>query len=260
MRPVLRVHIVPVGFQVKRITEPIIRERADKVYLVTHFSKDKATPYLEKVLKILQKEKTDLQILTRRTNIWDFFECLKIYREIIKEEEEQQQSSGEKERDGHGTHIYINVSSGSRVTTIAGMIACMIWKGTPYYAHIDYENSKKDPADDLPEEKVDAIDELPVYSLNKPRPESLTLLQILSDASGGKMKKSKLIEKLEEANLIDKNLSSAAKHSRLKALLHPISIGGGMDNPLVEVEYGGRQSNVKLTSQGESTLKIFGGE
>jgi hypothetical protein len=142
------------------------------------------------------------------------------------------------------------------------MIACMIWKATPYYAHIDYENSKKDPADDgLPDEKVDAIDELPFYSLNKPRPESLTLLQILSDAGGGgKMKKSKLIEQLEEVNLIDKNLSSAAKHSRLKALLHPITVAtSGIDNPLVEVEYGGgRQSNVKITGQGESTLRIFG--
>ena len=31
-----------------------------------------------------------------------------------------------------------------------------------------------------------------------------------------------------------------------------------LDNPLVEVEYRGRQSNVILTNQGESTLKIFG--
>jgi hypothetical protein len=46
---------------------------------------------------------------------------------------------------------------------------------------------------------------------------------MLSDA-GGRKKKSKLIEGLEEANLIDKNLSSAAKHSRLKALLHPITL------------------------------------
>ena len=33
---------------------------------------------------------------------------------------------------------------------------------------------------------------------------------------------------------------------------------GSLDNPLVEVEYRGRQSNVILTNQGESTLKIFG--
>ena len=44
---------------------------------------------------------------------------------------------------------------------------------------------------------------------------------------------------------------------RLKGLLNSISIAGS-DNPLVEVEYKGKQSNVILTTQGESTLKIFG--
>lgn len=72
------------------------------------------------------------------------------------------------------------------------------------------------------------------------------------------MKKSVLIDRLEEAGIIDKELSIAAKHSKLKGLLSPISISGGLDNPLVEVEYRGRQSNVILTTQGESTLKIFG--
>jgi len=57
--------------------------------------------------------------------------------------------------------------------------------------------------------------------------------------------------------LVDKNLSIPAKHSRLKGLLHPITIGA-MDNPLVDVEYRGKQSNVILTEQEESTLKIFG--
>jgi hypothetical protein len=42
-----------------------------------------------------------------------------------------------------------------------------------------------------------------------------------------------------------------------KGLLNSISIAGS-DNPLVEVEYKGKQSNVILTTQGESTLKIFG--
>jgi hypothetical protein len=37
-----------------------------------------------------------------------------------------------------------------------------------------------------------------------------------------------------------------------------MSIPGGLDNPLVEVEYMGRRSNFILTTQGEGTLKIFG--
>jgi hypothetical protein len=50
------------------------------------------------------------------------------------------------------------------------------------------------------------------------------------------MKKSRLIEELEEACMIDKNLSIGAKHSKLKGLLNSISITGS-DNAPVEVEY-----------------------
>ncbi len=134
----------------------------------------------------------------------------------------------------------------------------MIWKGTPYYANIDY-NDKTDPEEGLPDGDVNAIDEIPVYSINKPKDESLAVLKILSNLKGSQkmMKKNKLQEQLQGVGLVDKNLSGAASHSRLKGLLNPISIAGGLDNPLVEVEHTGRQSNVILTTQGESTLKIF---
>ncbi len=251
MKPGLRVHIVTVGFQVRRITEPLIREKADKVYLVTRSHEDKATAYLDKIMKILRKERY-LQIEKRAIDIWDLFDCLQTYKKIIKEVEEQE---------GKNVHIYINVSTGSKVSSIAGTLACMIWKGTPYYAHIDY-NDKKDPADDLPDEDVTAIDEIPVYSINKPKSESLVVLKLLYNMKEGEgrpkmMNKGRLIEELEEAGIIDKSLSIGAKHSKLKGLLNSISIAGS-DNPLVEVEYKGKQSNVILTTQGESTLKIFG--
>ena len=70
------------------------------------------------------------------------------------------------------------------------------------------------------------------------------------------MKKRKLIEYLENQGVIDSGLSAAAKYSKLKVLLAPMTVGS-LDNPLVEVEYKGRQSDVILTNQGESTLKIF---
>jgi hypothetical protein len=38
------------------------------------------------------------------------------------------------------------------------------------------------------------------------------------------MKKNKLLEQLEEIRLVDKNLSAAAKHNRLKGLLNSISM------------------------------------
>jgi hypothetical protein len=249
MKSGLRVHIATVGFQVRRITEPLIRERADKVYLITHSRDDIAAAYLEKIIKILRKEKY-LKIEKRAMNIWDLFECLETYKKIINDEEHE----GDR-----NSNIFVNVSTGSKVSSIAGTMACMIWKGTPYYAHIEY-NDKTDPEDGLPDEDVSAVDEIPVYSINKPKDESLAVLKILSIVKGSQkmMRKNRLLEQLEEAGLVDKNLSGAAKHSRLKGLLNPISIAGGLDNPLVEVEYKGRQSNVILTTQGESTLNIFG--
>jgi len=254
LKPELRVHIATVGFQVRRITEPLIREKADKVYLITRSHEDKAAAYLEKVIKILRKERY-LQIEIRTSDIWNLFDCLQTYKNIIQEEEEN---------GGKNTHIYINVSTGSKVSSVAGTMACMIWKGTPYYAHIEY-NDKKDPSDGLPDEDITAIDEIPVYSINKPKPESLAVLKILDNTKEGGIgrnkpkviKKSRLIKELEEIGLIDKNASIGAKHSRLKGLLNSISVAGS-DNPLLEVEYKGKQSNVILTTQGESTLKIFG--
>jgi hypothetical protein len=92
--------------------------------------------------------------------------------------------------------------------------------------------------------------------------DSLVVLKILNNMKEGEgrpkmMRKGRLIEELEKAGIIDKNLSIGAKHSKLKGLLNSISIAGS-DNPLVEVEYKGKQSNVLLTTQGVSTLKIFG--
>jgi hypothetical protein len=93
-----------VCFKVKRITEPLIRERADKVYLVIHWRDDKAVSYLEKILKILQKEKY-LKVEKRAMNIWNLFECLETYKKIINDEEYE---------GGKNTHVFVfvNVSTG----------------------------------------------------------------------------------------------------------------------------------------------------
>src|SRR5712692_4334286 len=92
--------------------------------------------------------------------------------------------------------------------------------------------------------------------LSTSSPLVLKILHSIEEEKPKMMRKSRLIEELEEASVIDKNLSIGAKHSKLKGLLNSISIAGS-DNLLVEVEYKGKQSNVILTTQGESTLKIF---
>jgi hypothetical protein len=71
----------------------------------------------------------------------------------------------------------------------------MIWKCTPYFVHIEY-NDKTDPE----EEDVNAIDKIPVYSINKPKDKSLAILKILSNVKGSQkmMKKNRLLEQKQE--------------------------------------------------------------
>ena len=56
-----RIHIAPVGFEVDRIVEPAVKYKADKVYLLVHNNKkeDKATPYIENVIKELKQNKIE---------------------------------------------------------------------------------------------------------------------------------------------------------------------------------------------------------
>jgi hypothetical protein len=238
----LRVHIAPVGFNITRITEPLTGGRADKVYLITHKQDNKSSKYLAMILKILQRDYPSIMIEHKTSDLWDLFACLNTYKQIIRKENEN--------------HVYINVSTGSKVASIAGTLACMIWKGTPYYARINYETSP-DVREIIKEEKVTGIDDLPVYSINKPKTEWINVLKIVQDR-GGRLKKSDLIFALEKKGIIDERLSTAAKHSRLKGLIEPISTAS--DNPLLTVEYKGRRSNVVITAQGISTIKIFGDE
>jgi hypothetical protein len=56
----------------------------------------------------------------------------------------------------------------------------------------------------LPDEDVTAIEEIPVYSINRPKPESLVVLKILEREEGRPkmMKKGRLLQELEEADII----------------------------------------------------------
>ena len=74
--------------------------------------------------------------------------------------------------------------------------------------------TRQDPQEDgLPDEDANGIDEIPVYSINKPKDETLAVLKILNNVKGPQkvVKKNRLLEKLEEVGLVDKNLSGAGQ-------------------------------------------------
>ncbi len=238
----LRIHVAPVGLDsAERIWKPLVAMRADKAYLISHLKDSmevqKIVNQVERTLKN-RLPACDTELI--RTNIWDLFLCLKEFRQIFLSEREN--------------HVFVNVSTGSKILAISGMLSCMIWGGTPYYSQLDYAGAHSPRAAKL---SVRSIETLPVYSLQRPSEQSLKVISII-DAAHGSIRKKELIKKLQspEYELIQQYRSDqpTATHSRLRAILEPLED----EWKFVRVEARGRRSVVSLTPQGETALKIFG--
>ena len=238
----LRVHIVPVGFEFQRVTNPLIEMQADRVYLIRFEKNDDAKTYFSQIRKELSKNYKHIQVKEVFLNIWDLYECIEEFRNIILEEKEN--------------HVYVNVSTGTKITAIAGMLSCMLWDTEPYYTRISYPGKK---SESIPTEHILDSKPLPAYDIIKPKPEFMHILKLLQ-SNNGTMRKSKIINELEgekilrKADLDGNELRGPAKHSQLRALLKPME----QDWKFVKVNASGRRSEVTITKQGENALRIFG--
>lgn len=234
----LRIHIVPVGYDTTRITKPLLDKRADKVYFIRHIG-DKKSSYFDFIKTKLDGSGIDIE--EEFVDIWDLFQCIGKYKEIVNSEKDN--------------HIYVNVSSGSKITAIAGMLTSMLMpKVEPYYVHIEYSSvTPKKIKEDVVKKSV----ELPVFEINQPPKEYLTTLRLLS--KNGSMKKSQLIEELEIAEIVKQKdlgkpfFSEHAKHSQLRAILDP------MEHiwDFIRIDGKGKRSRVKITPQGTFALNMF---
>ncbi len=238
----LRIHISPIGFEFKRVTHPLTQMQADRVYLITYKRNDDATQFLSQIKSDLKQNYKHIQTKEVFVDIWNLYECIEKFREIIFGEQ--------------GNHVYINVSTGTKITAIAGMLSCMLWEAIPYYSHISYTNRKTDT---LLSEHVENPDELPTYDIKKPKSEWMQILKLL-ESHNGVMRKSEIIAELESKKILrskdygGRELTGSAKHSQLRALLDPMKL----EWKYIEIRSSGRRSEVMITPQGKNALKIFG--
>jgi len=239
MKPPLRVHICPVGFEVLRVTEPLLRMRADKAYLVSYKFGDAAASYLTRIKSTLLDGYKHIQLVEEYLDLWDLFACITKFKEIVRKEE--------------GNLVYVNVSTGTKVTAIAGTIVSMLTGSAPYYARVNYGPL---PVAVPPTEKVDDPFEVPVYKILAPSTSAMRILEIIEKESGS-IRKKDLIAKLRKVGLIrstgNAELTPSAEHGRLKPHLDPLE----KEWKFVTVESRGRSSIVKLTDQGRTALKVF---
>lgn len=233
----LRVHIVPVGFEVDRVVLPAIQMKADKVWLLIHDdpTKDKAKPHVEKIKKELEKEGIDIQIAkSDRNNVFKF---LKSVKELIQNEEKND--------------VYVNVSSGSKIQAIACMMACMMFNDknnvTPFYAE-----PESYPATQGKQQSTGLRDliELPKYELKKPKHELVEALKIIRE-HGNRITKKEMAKIADQNKIIvvnaqEENYEQARFASLDKNIIQPLAETW----KFVEIEKIGRNRWIKITQEG----------
>ena len=112
-----RVHLMPVGYENDRIVLSAERFSADRVVLLEYDDQTPHPSYSDTVRERLEDAGFDHE--TVDCDIFDFYDSLGTIAELATR------------LDDHD--VYVNLATGSKVTAIGGMIACMATGATPYY-------------------------------------------------------------------------------------------------------------------------------
>jgi len=182
----LRVHICVVGFELDRISKAAIEKKADKVYLISQNENDDGRWFLQENRRRLEKEGIIVQeeFVEHVNELPDLLSKIK---KIIKEEDEI-------------NNIYLNISSGSTLSAIAGTIISMMFgnnrKIIPYYVKpTDYSETLEFKITDAQKENGEAmprsigvkeITEILTFPIRLPSDDLIIVLNYLQDEESNK--------------------------------------------------------------------------
>ena len=227
-----RVHVMPLGYEEERAYLSAERLKADKVVLVAHPDSDK---YVSTVDTELTKRGIEVEV--ERCNIFDLYSSLGTIAEQLHEHRRE--------------HVFVNISTGGKITAIAGMIACMVTGAEPYYVQAeDYETK-------IPK-GIASIKSLPRYPIEAPDPQQIQILDYIKERQeeGDFPTKGDLIRFGEAAGLpfiSNHDVEDKGKYRLLDShIIHPLSEKG-----YITIEKSGRQKEIGLTKNGEGTLRAF---
>jgi uncharacterized protein DUF6293 len=239
----LRIHIAPVGFEVDRIVLPAESMKADRVWLIVHSdpNEDAGQPFAKQIAESLKERHIELKLEgAHRTELFD---TLGVLRKIIFQEA--------------NNAIFINVSSGSKIQSIASMMACMIFKDrvdiTPYYAVPEKYTT-------IPREQetvgVKKIVKLPEYKIQTPPDNLIKCLEIIHQWKSHRISNKELRNQVLKKELIHVERREHWEQSAYMALktnlLEPL-----LKWQYIRVEKIGRRHDILLTPEGLNVLKFL---
>jgi hypothetical protein len=231
-----RVHIMPVGFEEDRIFKTAQELKADQVVLIVNRNDSEEERVHRDVAEAKLRELGyDPEIVD--CDIFNLYESLGAIARVISRYEDED--------------VHVNVSTGSKVTAIAGMIAAMMSRANAYYVRAEkYKN------EDVPRGIKD-IFELPRYPIEKPDLQHILILEYLNESSRQKVTKSDLIDFAELQGLqfiSNKDVSRKAKYRLLdNHIIEPL-----LNDGYITISEEGRNRIVDISEEGANLIEAFG--
>lgn len=238
-----RVHIVAHGWEVARIVEPLYELKADKIVLIMPENDGFLADFEREMVEEL-RENDRIEVELRTANLYDLDSALQTFTQAVKDHETDD--------------VYINVSTGTQIAGIAGMMAAQTSDATPFYVQTTVAGPDAEDVE-TPEEPLfpnpGEIAELPVFKLQGPSPEQLEILGYLYGQDG--VTKKELIAHAEEEELpfiINTEAESDEGRYRLleSHIIEPLSQG-----QYIRVEKVGREKQVFIEQHGIDALAAF---
>lgn len=246
-----RVHVAPVGFEVDRIVEPVLKMEGEAVVLLAQLpERDRGRRFLETVQAKLRRRGVKVEVVRRDIN--DLYALTRAFAQVF--------------RSHSHDSISLNVSSGSKIAAIAAVLATMLVRNegidvTLYYA-VPHEYTA--PLTKPLSRGCDEVIPLPHLSMQVPSPEMREALQILRTGARSKFE---LAVELAKRDCLDRSRLSPEDKPKDEAAR--VSLQTAVDlrvvRKLEELKYAqvrrrGRQAIVALTPLGLAAAEFFSGE
>jgi predicted transcriptional regulator len=229
-----KVHIAPVGYEHDRVVHPLEDDNADYIVLIRHSEDD---PKGERYLERIEESLADLEVEweTLYCDLFNLYESIETFGQAVSEFESED--------------TYINISTGSKITAVAGFIVATVTDTDAYYTKA--ENYDEDPVGYGP------VQELPHYPIERPNDQQTTILTVLHRLEEEDVYPTKgdLIHISEQNNLdfTKQNVAEKGKYRLLDTkILDPLEERG-----YVEIIKDGKYRRVRLTPEGEKAYLAF---
>lgn len=233
-------HIAPQGYETERIHLAADQAGADKVVLLVHEDQtDRGEECKQSVIEEL--EDAGISWDDKECDIFDMYETLYAIGEIIIDHPDDE--------------IMVNISTGSKITAVSGVIASMVTGARPYYVKAEEYEGRT-----ITRGVKDIVD-VPAHPIGLPDNQYLMVLEWIRENSeegdDSYVVKGDLVEYATEAELL---LLSKYNRSELKQMYKPVD--EEIISPLrkqgyiEEVRYG-QEKRITITEDGERMLDYF---